>query len=110
MINLGEVDFRECATDWLPTMGGAAFAVDAPGENRILGERVLPPGEDPHIFIRARRERLRQADDEANRTGAPPRVRQVNFRAAGSYVAPVGGPFLGHEIHLPHNGRQGRMK
>ena len=88
MINPGDVDFREWATDWLPTLDGAAFAVGAPGENRILGARVLPTDGGPHISIRARRGRLRLAGEEANRTGAPPRVRQVNFLAAGSYARP----------------------
>ena len=33
-------DWTEWAVEWTPTLGGAAYAVDEPGENRINGVRI----------------------------------------------------------------------
>ena len=54
--------FDEWTCDWSLTLGGSAFATHSPGENRINTIRIRPPSEDPHVFIRARREQINRED------------------------------------------------
>ena len=62
-----EFDFTDWVIEWLPCLGGSGFAVDNPGENRILGARLFPPDEDPRGFVRLKRERLNKAGEDAIR-------------------------------------------
>ena len=55
-------DFEEWAADWSLKLGGAAFADDAPSENRIAAARTRPPQEAPHIYLRERRARINKDD------------------------------------------------
>ena len=53
---------NEWTVDWSLVLGGFAFATHSPVENRINVARLCPPPEDPHIFIRNRRERINKED------------------------------------------------
>ena len=59
----GSYDWTEWVVEWTLTLGGAPYAEDAPGENRIAGVRINPPVADPFLFLRTRMEAL-NADTE----------------------------------------------
>lgn len=49
-------DFEERDAEWSLALGGAAFAGDSPGGNRILAVRMFPPGRrPPHHYPRTPR-------------------------------------------------------
>lgn len=79
-----DINFNEALVDWLPTVGGLPYAVHAPDENRILGIRMKPPHEDPHIFLR-----MRRAEKNADPNHEPP-ARHVRLSADTTYVRPRG--------------------
>ena len=54
--------FDDWTCDWSLVLGGSSFAVHEPGENRINTCRICPPLEDPHVFIRERREKINEED------------------------------------------------
>ena len=87
-----EFDCTDWVVEWLPCLGGFGFAVDEPDMNRALGARLLPPGDDPHIFVLNRRERLNKAGEDAEKSGQhqPPRPeRKIHFSDANkTYVRP----------------------
>ena len=77
-------DWTEWVVEWTCTLGGAAFAVDEPRENRINGVRLSPPDTDAHLFIRERRAALNATDDG-------PKPRTVTIRTNDeNYVRPRG--------------------
>ena len=59
-------DFEEWTAEWPLVWGGAGFDEHAPVENRISGIRPAPPQEDPHIYLRERRERINKEDRGAD--------------------------------------------
>ena len=77
-------DWTEWVVEWTCTLGGSAFAVHEPDENRIQGVRINPPVADVHLFLRARREALK-TDDPAKK----PRTVTINDSDA-TYVRPRG--------------------
>ena len=84
-----DFDFREWVMEWLPTLGGRGFATDSPDDNRLNGVRLLPTKQDPHVYVRGRREETREADAAAAATGNAPREPRVLFRPS-SYRRPRG--------------------
>ena len=74
-------DWAEWVVDWACTLGGAAYAVDEPGGNRVNGVRMSPPLAGSRLFIRARRAALNT--DGAQRTAT---LRDAN----ATYVRPRG--------------------
>ena len=48
-------DFASWAAARLPILGGYPYAEDAPGGNRMWGDRNKPPIDGPHLFHRDRR-------------------------------------------------------
>ena len=83
MTDVASYDWAEWVVEWTCTLGGAAFAVDEPGENRINGVRIAAPEDDTHIFIRNRRAALNATDDG-------PRPRTVTISENATYVRPRG--------------------
>ena len=78
-------DWTEWVVEWTCTLGGSAFAVDEPHENRINGVRLSPPLTDPHLYIRTRRELLKNTDE-----GDANRPRTVTISEDATYVRPRG--------------------
>lgn len=47
-----DLSFGERIVEWAPNLGGWPFVVGEPGGNRIIGCRIVPPVEDPRVYIR----------------------------------------------------------
>ena len=55
-------DFDEWSAEWLPALSGHPSPEGVQGEHRILGARIIPPGDDPLLFLRHRRGRINAVD------------------------------------------------
>lgn len=83
-------DFESWVIELLPAVSGYPYSEDAPGGNRIIGDRIMPPAEDPYLFIRARREKINAADKTDEGGGLLRGRSRVRFLdAPGSYHRPM---------------------
>ena len=91
------VDLEEWTADWSLILGGANFAEHAPLSNRIFSARMIPPADDPHIFIQDRRERInKEGEDRETDPNVPNsstrRGRSAVRFSSDTYVRPRGRP------------------
>ena len=59
---MSDLDFNEATVEGLPVLGGSGFHYE--GEARILGVRLAPPPQDPHLFHLDRKKKKEEEEDE----------------------------------------------
>ena len=59
---LTDIDFNQATLEGLPVLGGMGFYYE--GEARILGVRMAPPPQDPHLFHLTRKEKKEKEEDD----------------------------------------------
>ena len=94
--------FDSWAVDWLPALSGYPYSEEGPGENRIIGARIVPPNEDPFLFILVRSQRINEAD-ETDEGGDHLRGRVRFLNNTDSYRRPRARP--SSKAPKPANGR-----
>ena len=73
-----EIDINQATVDGLPVLGGMGFYYE--GGARILGVRMAPPPQDPHLYHFEKKEKKEKEEDDPDHVSSDPEGRKKSKR------------------------------